>query len=235
MWYKERVGGEMKKVVLWIILNSIFLVVFNIIFFILGGAGHNAHVWISYGFIHFSYLMLLLTPLLIRKGNNGFIFGMSLYSISIGYFFVELFIGTVFILVASKSNKAALLTQIVIASIYVACLISNIMANEQSSNNVEQHETELKYVKKSASNLNSIIKSISDPNIKKKVEKAYDLISSSPVRSHSSIWWIELDIMDEIEKLSAAVNRQNNDQVIQLLDSIIEMANERNRQLRLIN
>ena len=44
-----------KKIALWIILDLIFLIVFNTVFFVAGGADHPASVWISYGFIHFAY------------------------------------------------------------------------------------------------------------------------------------------------------------------------------------
>ena len=59
-----------KKNVLWILLDLVFLIVFNVVFFVAGGTDHPASVWISYGFIHFSYIMLLITPILIRKSVN---------------------------------------------------------------------------------------------------------------------------------------------------------------------
>jgi len=64
-----------KKTVLWIILDLIFLAIFNAMFFILGGREHNVSVWLSYAFIHFAYLMLILTPILIRKGKSAVVFG----------------------------------------------------------------------------------------------------------------------------------------------------------------
>ena len=40
-----------KKTVLWIILDLIFLAIFNTVFFVMTGLQHPASVWISYGFI----------------------------------------------------------------------------------------------------------------------------------------------------------------------------------------
>lgn len=71
-----------KKSVLWIIMDLIFLVVFNTVFFVAGGFDHPASVWVSYGFIHFSYLMVIITPFLIRKSSSSAVFGFSLYSVS---------------------------------------------------------------------------------------------------------------------------------------------------------
>ena len=90
-----------KKNVLWILLDLVFLVVFNVVFFVASGTQHPASVWISYGFIHFAYIMLLVTPFLIRKSSSAAVFGFSLYSISSTYFFVAFIAGIVFILIHS--------------------------------------------------------------------------------------------------------------------------------------
>lgn len=92
---------------LWIMLYLIFLIIFNAVFFIAGGSEHPASVWVSYGFIHFSYLMLVVTPFLVRKETSAAVFGFSLYTISSVYFFVELVTGIIFILISSESYKAA--------------------------------------------------------------------------------------------------------------------------------
>jgi len=89
------------------ILELIFLVVFNVLFFVLGGFKHNAIVWTSYGFIHFAYLMLLLAPVLIHRGKSSAVFGFSLYLISAIYFLVEFFIGMTFILASSPGSYIA--------------------------------------------------------------------------------------------------------------------------------
>ena len=125
-----------KNSVLWIILDLIFLVVFNTVFFVAGGFDHPASVWISYGFIHFSYLMVIITPFLIRKSSSAAVFGFSLYSISSAYFLLEFVVGLIFILIKSDSFKAALVVQIIIAGFYGVLLISNLIANESTAESV---------------------------------------------------------------------------------------------------
>jgi len=96
----------MKKLtVLWIILDLMFLIIFNTIFFVAGGVNHQFYVWLSYGFIHFSYIMLIITPLFVRKGKSAAVYGFSLYSISSIYFFIEFIIGIVFILFSTEIYK----------------------------------------------------------------------------------------------------------------------------------
>ena len=133
---------------LWIMLYLIFLIIFNAVFFIAGGSEHPASVWVSYGFIHFSYLMLVVTPFLVRKETSAAVFGFSLYTISSVYFFVELVTGIIFILISSESYKAALLVQLVIAGLYAACLISNMIANEHTADSQEKRQHQIDYIKK---------------------------------------------------------------------------------------
>ena len=66
-----------KKGILWILLDLIFLAVFNAIFFVAIETKQPASVWIAYGFIHFAYLMVIATPLLIRKSSSASVFGFS--------------------------------------------------------------------------------------------------------------------------------------------------------------
>ena len=80
-------------------LTLVFLIVFNAVFFIVGGTVRTTGEWISYAFIHFSYLMLLLTPKLINNSSITSTLGVSVYFISFLYFVITLLVGCIFILV----------------------------------------------------------------------------------------------------------------------------------------
>ena len=188
-----------KKNFLWVILDLIFLVIFNVVFFVISGTEHPASVWISYGFIHLAYIMLLITPKLIRKSSSSSVFGFSLYSISSTYFLVEFIIGVIFIFAKPESYKVSLVVQIITFGIYAAMLISHMIANEYTADNIERHELELQYVKNCSAQLKGIMNQVEDKNIKKKVEKAYDTLHSSPVRSNNTARDYELTVMDLIE------------------------------------
>ena len=146
-----------KKNILWIFLDLVFLVVFNMVFFIAGGIYHPASVWISYGFIHFAYMMLLATSFFIRKSSNAVIFRFSLYAISSMYFFVAFIVGIVFVIMHPESYKASLIIQVVIAGGDAIILLSNMLANENTAESIERHEVELQYVKRSSAMLKGIM------------------------------------------------------------------------------
>lgn len=221
-----------KKNKLWILLDLVFLLVFNIVFFIASDTQYPTSAWISYGFIHLAYIMLLVTPFLVRKSSSVAMFGFSLYSISSTYFFVAFFTGIVFIVMQPETYKASLIVQVVIAGFYAVMLISNILANEHTADSIERHEAELQYVKQSSAMLKGIMEMTEDKVLKKKIEKVYDLLHSSPVKSNSYVRDYEDTVMDLIEELEDNVSRNDNAAANTTIETIMKNANERNRRLK---
>jgi len=224
-----------KKQVLWILLDLVFLIVFNVVFFVAGGTEHPASVWISYAFIHLAYIMLIITPFLIRKSTNKAILGFPLYSVSAGYFIVEFLVGVVFSILKLDSYKPPLIVQVIIAGIYAILLIANLIANESTAASIEKHEAELYYVKESSSKLKGIMDSVDDKKLRKKIESIYDLIHSSPVKSNDSVYDLEKNVMSLIDSLNNAINNNNAEAAESIIDEIERIAGERNRKLKARN
>lgn len=222
-----------KKSVLWIILDLVFLIVFNTVFFVARGFEHPASVWLSYGFIHFAYLMVIATPFLIRKSSSAAVFGFSLYSISSTYFLIEFVVGLIFIFLSQESVKAALIVQIIIAGIYAVILISHLLANESTADSVERREEEVSYIKTAASRVKALIGKLDNKKANKEVEKVYDLLHSSPTKTISSAHSLEMEIKNKISELEGVVAAKDNDAVITLAGELLQTIEERNRKIRL--
>lgn len=221
-----------KKRFLWIILDLVFLIVFNVVFFVAGGTKHEASVWISYGFIHFAYIMMLITPLLVKKSTNTAVLGFPLYSISSAYFLVAFIVGLIFIFTHPESYKMSLIVQVIIAGIYAIMLISNMIANEHTAESVERHEMELRYVKDASAHLKSIMDSVSDKAMRKKIERLYDLLHSSPAKSNSTVRDYELTVLDLIDALENDLSRGDIPAANATISKIERNASERNRRLK---
>jgi hypothetical protein len=213
----------MKKTsVLWIILDLIFLVIFNTFFFVLGGTGHSVSVWISYGFIHFAYFMLLLTPFLIRKNKSVAVFGFSLYSISAVYFLIEFVAGLIFIFVSPRDHVPALLVQLCIAGLYGIMLISHMISNEHTADAEENRQYQITYIKDMSAKLKGLLGRITDKEAKKKVERLYDTICSIPVQSHLNSAQMENRMLQSINELEDAISTGNNERIITLAASLLQ-------------
>ena len=217
------------------LLSLIFLFVFNVVFFVVGGTEHPASVWISYAFIHFSYVMLLITPRLIRHSSNTAVLGFPLYSISLTYFIVAFIVGLIFIFAHSESYKAALVSQVIITGIYAVMLISHMLANEKTADNIERHEIELQYIRDASSKLKGIMDYVKDKQLNKKIERLYDLLHSSPAKSNNTVRNYELTVLDLIDELAGNIDKNDISAAETTINKIEKTANERNRQLKYNN
>ena len=217
---------------LWIILNLIFLVIFNAAFFVLGGFKNNASVWISYGFIHLSYFLLLLTPFFIHKSKSEAVFGFSLYLVSSIYFIVELFLGSTYILIEPNSFKLVFVTQLCIAGLYGIILVSNLIANQHTAGEEEKRGRQIAYVKDASAKLKSISEKMGNKETRKSIEKVYDTINSSPVKSYPELAQIEIYILQLINDLEEQINAENQEKLVSLANTLLLAVNERNTQIK---
>lgn len=224
----------MKKNVLWIVLDLVFLIVFNITFFVVGGTDHPSSVWISYGFIHFSYLMLLLSPLFVKESNSLAVYGFSISSISTAYFLIEFVVGLVFIFLKQEKITAALIVQLIIAGAYVITLVSHLIANEKTAEEVEKHEKEVAYIKQCSSRVKKLIGKSGNRKVNREIENLYDLLHSSPSKTAPSVHTIERTIFNEIVRLEEIVSDEYSELIVRKIRDITFMIDERNRQLQII-
>ncbi len=138
----------------------------------------------------------------------------------------------IFIFVRSDSYKVALVVQIIIAGIYAVLLLSNMIANEHTADSIERHEDEVAYIKTASSKVKSLLDKTNDKKANKEIEKAYDLIHSSPLRSTPSVKALETEILDKIANLEIAVKSNSIANVIAFAGDIIDLTEERNRKIK---
>lgn len=221
-----------KKSVLTVLLCLVFLVVFNVVFFVLGGTDHKPAVWLSYAFIHVAYFMVLITPFLTRKGKNAYVFGVTLGGISSAYFIVEFLIGIIFMILKHDSLKVDVVVHVVITGLYLVTLISNMIANETTADNIERHDDEVAFIKNASSRIKLLVDKLDDKKANRVIEQAYDLVHSSPSKSSAAAKSYEYDVMNRINDLESAVSSKDIEQSLKFAGEIVSLMEERNRIVR---
>ena len=156
-----------KKSILWILLDLVFIIVFNVVFFLAGGVEYPASTWLSYVFIYFAYLMVILTPFLIKKSSSLSVFGFSLYSISSTYFLIEFVASLIFVFMKQEEINIPLIVQIVMAGVYLIILLAPLLVNEHTSDNVKKRENEIQFVKTASLCIKLLIGIIGDKKMVK--------------------------------------------------------------------
>lgn len=220
-----------KKSILWLLLDLIFLAVFDVVFFFVGGGAHPASVWVSFAFIHIAYVMVVATPILTRKCKSASVFGFSLYNISTIYFFIEYVVGIIFVLIGSSEMGAALVVQLIIWGIYAIMLIANLLLNEYSGED-EQKQADGEYIKNATSRVAMLVDKASDRKAKKTIEKASELLQASPVKSDKSLKTIEAEIMARVVEIENALDENDGAAAAESANKLIDLVEKRNKKLK---
>lgn len=217
---------------LWAALGSVFVIVFLIFFFSLSGTDNSTSVWIAFGGILLSYAALLCTPLMVSKSKAAADYRRPLFVASLGYFIVSFIVGIIVMIAQPEADRAVLLTYIALLAIYAVILLVNLLANEHTASQERTREVELKYVKAAAARLKLLMDATKDKTLSKKIEEAYDLISTSPSKSSPSVKSLEDSIFHILSDIEVLNPIKDGDSIMQSIERIISLATKRNSILR---
>ena len=140
----EKRGFAMRKKIILCAFFSIPLILFNLLFFLLGDAVHPKSVWITYAWMQFAFLLLIATPWLARKGENGPVFKIILALISGIYCLVEFIVGLIIIIIAPAGVKGAVVAQIIPFAIYLFVLLGNLLFIELAADAEDKEKADAK-------------------------------------------------------------------------------------------
>ena len=120
----------MKKKTLFVVLiDIIMLACYNAIFFI-NVKEPIPQTWISYGFITFAFLMMVFTPLFLKKSKSKYLFTVVNLSISFVYFITSVVLGLTLI-IKQFSVKFLLTFFIILTAVYLILLLLMLIIGTQ--------------------------------------------------------------------------------------------------------
>lgn len=224
-----------RKNIFWFALDSIFVIVFLVFFFTLSGTVNNTSVWIAFGTILLSYFLLIVTPLFVRRGTASSDYRRPLFVSSFSYFNITFFVNLIVIIAKPEGYTATLLINVALLGIYGIVLLINLLSNEHTAEQEKRRMIELVYVKEAAADLKSLIDIPKDKALRKKIEEAFDLISTSPAKSSPNVKSLEENIIQEINDLSNFDPEKETAEMFKSVEMIISMATKRNTKLQLEN
>ena len=218
-----------------VLLDSVFVVAFNILFFLNGGTHQVAAVWTAYGFLHFAYLMVLITPLIASKDSTAVLSKTTTYTISLLFFIVELIFAVITFITKTERIKMVISLETVICAIYIIILVINLLADDSIANKQQRHESENDFIKGISNQIKYIQTLVSDNDAKKKLESLYYLAHSSPSKSGESMKYYENEIIRNINLLEDAANQNKITEILSVSGKIERLLNKRNFEARTRN
>lgn len=118
---------------------AIPLILFNLLFFLIAGSVHPRSVWISYAWIQFAFILLIVTPWLARRTENGPVYKITLALISGVYCLVEFVVGLVVIILHPASVRWPIVVQVIPFCLYLFVLLGNLLFIEFAADSDERH------------------------------------------------------------------------------------------------
>lgn len=213
--------------------SLIFLVVFNIIFFWVGGFNHTVAVWIAYGMVHLTYLMFIATPLFTPHTKHFVELGAPVSMLSFASFIINFIISLIVFIVKPQGFKFVLIMYIIIFAIYLVLFFFLLSVNDHTASMERRRKNEISYIQTYASRIKLLIGKLPDDSVNKKIEEAYDILHSSPTKTVEAAKTIETTIVMKIGELEGAVINKEPETAKKLATEIIYLTEERTRILQL--
>ena len=215
-----------------LLIKFILLGIFNISFFTITKATCTVSMWISYGFIHFAFLMFFLSPLFIRNSNNSRHVAIeSITLVTAIYFVATLFVGGYFLL-----NPLLVIFQYSIESfvtgIYLIFLIVTIVLNNNIASNEIESFTDKQFLRnifEKAEFLKSKIKNDSTIELLKKLQEESRY---SPTKSSLSVKEMENKILETLDEITAKVENMSNEDAVSKIANCRDLLKQRNLMLK---
>lgn len=218
----------MKSKVFKVIISLLFLVIFNVLFFVLGGTRQSDSNWLCYGFITLSYLLMLATPLFFKAKKGEAVLEYTLWMNASVYFFVELIVGVFFIVGDCESVTWPLIIQSLLLVIFLIVQLSSAVANQATSASVAKQRAESIAIQELASKIRSRMRDIDDEALRKQVTRCYEDINSSSVESFPEAQEAELALRNAVDMLCVAIEDQDIDQIAKKAKRVSNALADRN-------
>lgn len=218
----------MKKNIFKVLVGLIFLIAFNVLFFLLGGTERTTTEWISYGFIHFAYLCILLTPLFCKNKKGRTVLNASLYLRALIYFVIELIAGITFIAVNPESIVWPSIVQGVFAATFLIMQLMSVTANEVTDESLERQSKEKIYIQELALNLREAMQSAQDTEVKKKLRGVYEVLNNASTGSCPEAEDIELQLAANVNALCMNAASFSPSQIDNCIITIKDILRKRN-------
>jgi len=215
----------------YVAVGAIGIVIFNVLFFLFKPSELHSGAWISFVSINIALVVLTLLPIVegdYSRANMKY----STVFLALILCIVTLVVGIGIIAINPEGAKWAIAIHVVFFGIFAALLLTNKTANDVTESAVQEIEAGRDYTRGLARNIKTLSNYTNDSEINKRIEKLYDIIHSSPVRSNEAARQLESELFIAVEDLKMNLSSLPTDKAITEIEMIIEMANERNEIVR---
>lgn len=206
-------------------------VIFNLVFFLVGGIEQTVAGWIAYAFVHIALIISFVAPLYCINYKRIPENLITIYAFAWIYSALAIILNIVLIMIKTDSIKITLITNAVLLALYFIQLTININVNHAVEKNLETIEAERQFVRDVSSKLKMCMTMVKEQEARKVVEKAYDAVRTSPLHSNEQVMNYEIEVIRLSGKLETAVDAENYEEAMAIAEEIVKNTKKRNAML----
>lgn len=199
-----------KNLVLTGLIYAIIFLVYNLLVFIIFKQ-HTPVFWLSYGFMLLAFTAQIVSMLLSFKAADveTIFFGIPLASLSIYYFFAELFVSVVFMIFQTAGVTLAVVIQVVMLAAFTVVAIISLMARDTVQDISQKVKENVQNIKSLLVDVELLIGQCQDPELKISLKKLSETIKYSDPMTNESINDQEYLIMQVMSELKLNIDTNN--------------------------
>lgn len=221
-----------KNNVLKLALILLMVLTFNLLVFLLTKK-YTTTFWISYVFVMISYAFLALALFIVGNPKQKVLSGLSYFGLTVCYHALAFLLSVIFMFAKSLQYIAPFIIQSLVVILYMGLTIIGLMGNNIVKGSLERDQNNKQFLKHLAFRVSVFEQTITDENLKKKLNNLFESISSSPYHTVSGVVEIEQRLVAKVEKLGEAVNELDYPMVEKLTGEAQKVVIERNNYLKL--
>ena len=215
-------------------IKLILLVVFNVSFFTITKSECAFSMWISYGFIHFAFLMFFLSPLFTRESRNSRHVAIeSVELVTTLYFIATLAVGLFFLthpfLVIFQYSIESIVT-----GIYLIVLLITIVLNKNIAKNEIVTDEEKQFLNSLYVKAEFLKSKQTDKQIIEQIEKLQEDSRYSQTKSSPNVKEVENQILALLDKLTRNIENPNSEELLSGVTKCRNFLKQRNLILKKI-
>lgn len=215
-----------KNLSLWLIIEAVFLIVFNLIFFGIVGTVNPPSVWIAYGAISVSYLWFLASQFAAKKSKVEVDIRRPFYAVTAVFFLVCLLTGCLILYLRPDGYIVTAIVFLVIFAVEAVFFITLLLSGRHTEEKNAEQDGDAKFINASYQLL-TIRSTVSDSSVANKIQTVYDLWSSSPRKSSMAAKPLENNIMNLLGDLEDACESDDYDMVAAICEKMNRLLQQR--------
>lgn len=210
--------------VLYGIICLVALIVTNVVVFVSVKDFTTAR-WINIGFLNLSIVISLIFSVMVGKKEYRFM-NYSRFPIVALYSTITLIVSALFIAFNLKSVVVTIVVQIILLGLFIISISINTMSNNSAQETLKNDKQQFNKIDDMARRLETLLKTIDDRNLYKKIEKAYDDVKNSKLNIIEDTTQVDNDILQAISIIEYNVQNDNansiDDQITQIHNLVIK-------------